>query len=691
MLGGGVLLWSGVANLVFLLNQSAYTLTDSWKQIIQAGEIFGYAVGGSLILVGFLKWGGSLLETKKNVTRRLRQLACLNSLLSVINHRQESEFGSIGQDEMLKESLSVILNIMGYKMGVIFKPTFNSSEMAVVAHGGVPAGNLFTLFDLYSKNVWYRESSQSKEVTTTIDMKSLPEYGALFSDQDQIRSFACVPIKFCGRVLGLLGLYHSKSGCFSYQELQFLTVVGEILGLSAKQALTSNRNKKRRDYISAMENVLKISQEAITLEEAFPKISAELKRIMDFDQISLTWTEGSRKNMKRISMGSSGGVLMDKRAGVFIQRSAIEEVISSGKMWLDRHIDSNESSFPDALSKTCGIKSQIILPLWRGESVYGALSLGHQEPNFYSANDAKWLKPFILGLSHLVLEQVLKGRLIKREFLSRSLYEFEKKLVGDEDLMTLVQDTASSLTLDLPKSLSRVMFLNQQKDQLVSCAVHQIRSEGINPRKEERFFLDDLPWHRLALEAKRPMLINQDDPESWMSKKEAQLILDEKVNSAVLVPLILHDRAVGVISVGEMRSWERQPLTEEEITFVKHKAHQICVALKKGILFRSNEQLKERLKSIERIEGMDYDPPNAYLRFSDLSYQINNLLSSIRGSAELLRFSESNLSSDSLKYVKNIENGVDRIYQNLQEFSRSTDDRKESTSNPPKEEVISMR
>ena len=691
MLGGVVLVWSGVANLVFLFNQTTYTLTDRWKQIIQAAEIFGYAVGGSLTLIGFLKWGGSLLETKKNATRRLRHLACLNSLLSVINHRSESESGSMGQDQIVKESLSVLLNIMGYKIGVIFKPTFNSSEMAVVAHGGIPAGNLFTLFDLYSKNMWYRESSQSKEITTTADMKSLPEYGTLFSDQDQIRSFACVPIKFCGRLLGLMGLYHLKSDCFSYQELQFLTVVGEILGLSAKQALTSNRNKKRRDYISALENMLKISQETTTLEEAFPKISAELKRIIAFDQISLTWTEGSRKNMKRISLGSSGGVLVDKRVGVFIPGGAIEEVISSGKIWLDRHIDSNQISSPDALSKTCGIKSQIIIPLWCGESVYGALSLGQKEPSFYSANDAKWLKPFILGLSHLVSEQVLKGRLTRKELLSRSLYEFEKKLVGEEDLKTLVQDIASSLTLDLPKSLTRVMLLSQQKDQLVSCAVHQIRSEGINPRKEERFFLDDLPWHRLALEAKRPMLINQDDPESWMSKKEAQLILDEKVSSAVLVPLILHNRAVGVISVGEMRSWERQPLTEEEITFVKHKAHQICVALKDGLLFRSNEQLKERLKSKEGMEMVDDVSSQARFRFSDLNYQINNSLTSIRGSAELLRLSESSLSPDSLKYLKNIESGVDRIHQNLEEFLRSSGDKKETRFSQLKEEVISMR
>jgi transcriptional regulator with GAF, ATPase, and Fis domain len=669
-----LLVLAGGANLLFILYQTTSAFNAGLNQIISGLEIFGYVTGGGLVLAGFLKWCSSLLEAKKNATRRLRQLACLNSLLSVINHRQEP-------DQILKGSLANLLNIMGYKMGVIFKPTFNSSEMTVTAHAGVPVKNLHALFDLYSKNMWYKESIKSKEITTTTDTKSLPEYGILFSDQEQIRSFACVPIKFCGRLLGLMGLYDSRPDRFSYQEIQFLTTFGEILGLSAKQTLTSNRNKKRRDYISAIENMFKIKEGAGTLEEAFPKISAEFKKIIDFDHISLALRMGTGKDVRRISIGSSGGVLVDQRVVLSGEGSALGQVISSGEMRLDRQIDLDQNSSEDPLSKACGIKSRIILPLWCGESVYGALSLGHPESDFYSVNDAKWLRPFTLGLSHLVLEQVLKEKLNRKQFLSRSLCEFEQKLVYEEDLRNLIEDMVASLTQDLPKSFARVSLLNKQQGQLIPCATHQIRSEGIDLNKQDRFSLDDLPWHRLTLEAKRPMLINQDDPESLMSRKEAQLILDEKMNSALLVPLILDDEAVGVISLGEMRSWERQPLSEEEVSFVTHKANQICLALKKGLLHRSNKQLKERLKSLESHKEEDYNQTQTRLWLSDLSYQINNPLTSIRGSAELLRLSQPNLSADSLKYIRNIEKGVDRIHQSLEEFSISSSKEKESELN----------
>jgi nitrogen-specific signal transduction histidine kinase len=167
------------------------------------------------------------------------------------------------------------------------------------------------------------------------------------------------------------------------------------------------------------------------------------------------------------------------------------------------------------------------------------------------------------------------------------------------------------------------------------------------------------------------MLINQEDPESYISKDEAGLIMDKRIKSGVLIPLLLQDMAVGVISIGEMRNWTREPLTHAEIDHMKHRANQACIALKKGLLSRVNARLKEELKKndiAERItpaQVVDQSP------FFDLSYKINNSLTAIRGSAELLRFSLSNLNQGSLKYLKNIVNGVDRIHSCLEEFSYS--------------------
>ena len=220
---------------------------------------------------------------------------------------------------------------------------------------------------------------------------------------------------------------------------------------------------------------------------------------------------------------------------------------------------------------------------------------------------------------------------------------------------------------------------------MLNCASHPIRSEGINLRGEARFSLGELPWHRLALEAKRPMLINQDDPESLMSNQECRLIMDERVSSAILVPLMLNHKAVGIVSVGEMRSWDRQPLTKEDLAFVRHKTDQLSLALKETLLRRSNQQLTERLK---RFESPKERLPQAQPELLDLSYQIANPLTSIRGSAELMRLREPNLSPGSLKYLDNIENGVDRIRASLEAFLNSPTQRAECGESKREQPVL---
>jgi GAF domain-containing protein len=659
MLGGILVALTGVTNLTFALSwgESASGL----QRMAHVAVIVCYTLGLGLVLVGLATWYRSLVETGKSAARRLRQLTCLKSLLSVGNRHGDL-------DEILRESLSPLMNIMGYKMGVIFKHTFNASEMALVAHRGVPAERLFTLFDVHSRNRWYREANNSREVVSTTEVTTLPECGTLFDDEEKIRSFACVPIKSCGKVLGLMGLYDSGPDRFSYQEIQFLTALGETLGLMTKQTLLSSRNKKRRDYISAVENVLKSVAQANALEEAFPKISMELGRVVEFDHVSLAVMPESGGNTKRISMGNSGGMLVDTLAGIPARDTALGKVIRSGEVCVDKDIDPKGSSGEDSLFRACGIKSRIILPLRYGASIYGALSLGHKKSNFYSTHDSKWLSMFALQLSHLIWQQRLKDNLKRKESLSRSLNQFENRLAGEENLKTIMEDAATSLISELPKSFARVTLLSKEKRDLITCTTRQIRPEGIDLKKQERFSLDDLPWHRLALEAKRPMLVQQDDPESVMSKREARLIMDEKMNSALLVPLILSGKPVGIVSVGEMRSWDRQPLTEEETAFVKHRATQLCLALKKSVLSRANERLKGRIGYPDRGDEARETRARARAWLSNLSYQINNPLTSIRGSAELLRMKETGLSQDALKYLGNIEHGVQRIQGRFQEF-----------------------
>lgn len=666
LIGGGILLvLAGGANLAFTLSQNNASLGFVGQQILLATGMGAYIVGGSMVIFGLIRCYRSLMRMKNNATLRLRQLACLKAILSVTQRRGEL-------DGMLKESLSQLMNVMGYKIGVIFKPTFRSSEMVLAAHAGVSIQNLFALYDLYFKNPWYREAKNSGKVAMTTDLKDFPEYGTAFSEKDGIHSFACIPITFSGKMLGLLGLYDANINRFSYQEIRFLTSVGETLGMAVKQIFVSRRNKKRKEYISAAENLLKIAEANIPLEDVFSKISVELKGAIEFNHLALVLAAGPNQILKTISVGDSGGILVERKTDSNFGGEAIRDVIESGEARIHGDEAGGEGKEINP-SPIWGMRSCIFLPLWAEGSICGVLSLGHKKPNFYSVDDVNWLRLFTTSLSHLISQYKLKAKLEREKSLNRSVREFESKLVEEEGLKDLVREVASSLVSELPRSFARVTLLSKEKDQLLNCALSQIRPEGIDLNREMRFSLNDLPWHRLVLESKRPMLVNQSDPESLMSGQEAQLIMDRRIGSALLVPLTMNNRAIGVISVGEMREWDRQPVTRPEIDFIKHKADQLSLALREALLKRSNKHLSERLKRLEGPEKGTETASTNPVELRDLSYRIANPLTSIRGSAELLRMKEPSLNPYSLKYLNNIERGVDRIQECLERFLDSVE------------------
>ncbi|UCB52181.1 MAG: hypothetical protein JSV10_09375, partial [Candidatus Zixiibacteriota bacterium] len=106
------------------------------------------------------------------------------------------------------------------------------------------------------------------------------------------------------------------------------------------------------------------------------------------------------------------------------------------------------------------------------------------------------------------------------------------------------------------------------------------------------------------------------------------------------------------------------------------------------LLSRANERLRERIESSGSGEDLRKIQTGARAWLSNLSYQINNPLTSIRGSAELLKMKEPGLSQDALRYLGNIENGVERIKGRFQEFLSSALEERESKSDRPKEHAV---
>ena len=76
------------------------------------------------------------------------------------------------------------------------------------------------------------------------------------------------------------------------------------------------------------------------------------------------------------------------------------------------------------------------------------------------------------------------------------------------------------------------------------------------------------------------------------------------------------------------------------------------------------KELQEFGEKKNRLHGGTHPFPF----WSDLKFEVSNPLTTILGSAELLRLKECNISPENFKYIRNIEKGADRIQKVLEGF-----------------------
>ncbi len=611
------------------------------ESYLKASMWVGIILGGVYMIWGFLHLFFMGSKSQADFLHRMRQVVCFKAIASI-------PIPSKSYEQILKESLNKLMDIMKFKMGIVFKPSFNSHDMVLVGYWGVPSERVNAILSLPKDNGFYKEAIMSHEVVAYDEVNALPEYNHLFTEEDEIHSFAAVPLKFGGKNLGVIGLYDTNPKRFVYQETLFLTSLGKLLGVMAEQTLKADRNKWRREYICVADKISRIFQLDSPMEKSISRMAKLLRKVIQFDYLSLAITDTSLENMQRISVGSGGNLLLSKEHSLPTRGTAVLEAIKTSRPLIHREIEDGKY-MEENLLKAMGIKSRLILPLSR----YGALTFGSLKTGNYQHKDAKWMNLIGSVLTNVLIDREMREMISKKDNLLMKLKEITDETLVEKGNEKIFSDIARNITEQLPTSFCRISLLGKDRNNLNTIALEKIRDQGIKLKDENTHPLSLLPWHRMVLETGRTMLVNQEDPESLMPDEECEEIMSKDLRSGILVPIIKDQDQVGVLSVGEMRSWNRRPFGQEEVAFVKSLANQIPLILEK------NYRNSSSASNIGSEQGK---------RLNQLGFDINSSLSTIFGSVELLKSKKKNLDGETSKYLDVIEKGGQRIQKSFKGY-----------------------
>ena len=332
------------------------------------------------------------------------------------------------------------------------------------------------------------------------------------------------------------------------------------------------------------------------LNALFEDLAQRLRGVVQFDYLNLVLHVAEHNAMRLRVLASTGA--MDSSSW----ETPVEES-PSGFVWQTQEPlvipdVRQETRYPKVMQLLLdyGVRSSCILPLTTAQRRLGAMGLGSAEPSAFDHADLEFLAQVARQVA-VAVENVLNYE---------SAQCYQRELARERDRLKMVLDVTNAMVANLDlhelfravsELLRRLIRHEYASLVLVDPVQGQLRLEALDfPGGDSQIHeirsasAEDSPAAG-ALRTRQPLLWNRADAERFSSPVMRRL-LDAGLQSAVCIPLLRGERALGTLNVASMRDGAFGPQDVELLTQI---ANELAIAVENALVFRQIAELKDKL------------------------------------------------------------------------------------------------
>jgi nitrate/nitrite-specific signal transduction histidine kinase len=201
----------------------------------------------------------SYSSLEKKVADRTRELAILNSIISVASH-------SLDIQKILEDAFNQTVEQMGFEAGAAFRLEPDPTSPILAVQRGIDPTIAIDLASHYVTTL-QRNTAESPPTIATYDIEGAQdEKQAALLGKSGFHFLAVVPLSTKGRTLGLFLLWKREPGQLSPEELALLSSIGRQIGVAVENAhlyeqaeqtaTTVERNRLARELHDAVTQTL---------------------------------------------------------------------------------------------------------------------------------------------------------------------------------------------------------------------------------------------------------------------------------------------------------------------------------------------------------------------------------------------------------------------------------------------------
>jgi formate hydrogenlyase transcriptional activator len=256
--------------------------------------------------------------------------------------------------------------------------------------------------------------------------------------------------------------------------------------------------------------------------------------------------------------------------------------------------------FPADIMKVAyarGIRSGCAVPLISHDKIVGTLMVASLRESAFNEHDVELLTQIgtqaaiaVENAQNFEKARAAQAAVTRERDRTQLLLEVNNAVVSHLDLSDLLKSISSSLRRIIPHDGAAITIIEPGGDQL---RIQALEVQTHNPPFDEGLLIpaQGTPEGQ-AIRERRSVLIGHRSELQKFSPDLERKVDQMGIQSGCAIPLIVHNRAVGAISMVRL---EHKPFTEEEARLLEQCASQLAIAVQNALTYREIEVLKDRL------------------------------------------------------------------------------------------------
>lgn len=557
--------------------------------------LFGYTLGWAFIIWGLVSWARSYFDLRgKPLTTagsRIISDIVLSSLLK--GNAAKLLFNSLAKD---------IFSILDCH-ALTFHRSIEKGRLKLAFHRGLTDSSARLLEFPRGERSVFLVSARSRQGVISDRRYVLHEFSYPETPKGAITGSISLPVIYNGQLLGVLSAYRVKKNPFKGDDLKVLEPAAAGIGAALQKENSEREHQQDNRYRELLSVAVKSLGSGEPMVSALIKSAKLIYNYLPFKWICLYVAGDDTPREYDFNLPTGG---MVKVVEGWLDRKAFPQLFNRDpgtglNIGSDSDADDNNTTY--------------IFPIGKAVSPDGYIEFELSSPVSISS--------YLPLLGNIMTKRFLnylqndsyQGRIGTFNSWLGALQYFHESAAKTDDVSSLLKEIASSTVELTPASFCRITLVDSARKYLNSAALAQVRDLNWRADIESRISLEKTKFHKTALQKGAVVKFNQKDKSQRLSGEEAVMTLPSEVKCGAILPLIMGQKIVGLLTVGDCRKAERVFADSDPMHFLNSLAGTISMILtwhrEKRISRQGNRKLTSTQQSMAAEKKSGIEKPAA--------------------------------------------------------------------------------